>query len=581
MNDADQLCPAQGTPGRASALALHRGGRLTEARAAYEALLAAWPEDADLLGLLGVVAMQEGRAAAAHELFSRALAAPGDPRIQLRNLNNYLVLLGTETRGDDARALVACGIPDWPEGAVPDAAERSTVVSLAEALLRLGRPEAGLRLLDRALPGAAGGAEALLLRGRLRVATGEPVPALGDFAGAAERMPGDPRPLAGRAAALARTGDDAAARAAARDLAVRFPFHAEPRRPGQRATILVLNPAPERIEDPGLTLQRLHFSVNYPAQFVTQLAGDYRFLSLLDGAPAGAAHWRAEGAELVINNLVNAEALNVPGRAAAAQALAARTGLPVINHPAQAARTTRQLNAEALAGLPGVVVPRITRYRPADTPVDAIVADIGRRFPYPVILRTTGGHMGSNSVLPGEQRTVRLAADARELRETLATSGWPEFYAIEYVDLCKPEGWWRKIRAAVVGDEIVLVSGGFFDHWLTVGWRGRGPGIEFYRRNPEALQRARAFLANPERELGTAALAALERIRTRIPLDLFGIDFDVDDEGRVVFFEATGASIFMHPTEGIARDLWLPEEPYRRLHAAFHRLVARRIGGTG
>ncbi len=189
--------------------------------------------------------------------------------------------------------------------------------------------------------------------------------------------------------------------------------------------------------------------------------------------------------------------------------------------------------------------------------------------------------MGSNSVIAGEERTVWLAADEREVREALATSGWPEFYAIEYFDLRKKEGWYRKIRGAFVGDEIILVSGGFFDHWLTVGWRGRGPGIEFYRRNPEALRRARAFLERPEQELGTGVMAALKGIRERIPLDLFGLDFDVDDEGRVVFFEATASSIFMHPTEGIARDLWLPEEPYQRLHAAFDRLVAARIAGTG
>lgn len=46
----------------AAALALHRAGKMDQARAAYERLLAAAPEDADLLGLLGVVALQQDRA---------------------------------------------------------------------------------------------------------------------------------------------------------------------------------------------------------------------------------------------------------------------------------------------------------------------------------------------------------------------------------------------------------------------------------------------------------------------------------------------------------------------------------------
>ncbi|RDU98386.1 tetratricopeptide repeat protein [Trinickia dinghuensis] len=51
----------------------HRGGRLQEARARYEAALARMPRHADALHLLGVVAMQEQRHADALDLIGRAI----------------------------------------------------------------------------------------------------------------------------------------------------------------------------------------------------------------------------------------------------------------------------------------------------------------------------------------------------------------------------------------------------------------------------------------------------------------------------------------------------------------------------
>ncbi len=346
MNDGQSVGTRAAPAQREAALALHRAGNFAEAEAAYLGLLEARPGDSDLLGLLGVLAMQQGHGSRAEELFSAAMAAPGDPRVHLRNLNNFLVLLGQQTRGDDSRALAARPIPAWPAGIAPDAAERRTLLSLAEALLRLGQAAAGLRLLGDAMPDLNDDSEALILRGRLHFETGTAGCGLSDFDRAAALAPDDLRPLAGRAAVLARQGEPGAGRAAAQEIGGRYPFHAEPGQAGQAATILVLNPAPDRIPDPALTRRGLHFSVNYPAQFVTQLARRYRFVSVLDTVPADAAPWRDTGAVLAINNLVNAEGLNVRGRYEAARALADRTGLPVINHPEQARRTTRQMNAE-------------------------------------------------------------------------------------------------------------------------------------------------------------------------------------------------------------------------------------------
>ncbi len=90
-----------GRDGRENALQLHRTGQLGPARAAYEALLANAPEDADLLGLAGLLALQEERTGDAEALFVRSLAAGGEARIHRRNLSNYLVLLKEARRDED------------------------------------------------------------------------------------------------------------------------------------------------------------------------------------------------------------------------------------------------------------------------------------------------------------------------------------------------------------------------------------------------------------------------------------------------------------------------------------------------
>ena len=45
----------------------------------------------------------------------------------------------------------------------------------------------------------------------------------------------------------------------------------------------------------------------------------------------------------------------------------------------------------------------------------------------------------------------------------------------------------------------------------------------------------------------------------------------------MVFFEATAGMVIQHPRAGAPPDPWLPMEPFERIHAAFHHLVARRI----
>src|SRR5258708_6993055 len=74
------------------ALAHHRAGRLDQAAALYRAVLAAQPDHADSLNLLGVIAQQRGDNAQAAELIQKAIHVRTDRPA-------YYVNLATALRG--------------------------------------------------------------------------------------------------------------------------------------------------------------------------------------------------------------------------------------------------------------------------------------------------------------------------------------------------------------------------------------------------------------------------------------------------------------------------------------------------
>lgn len=560
-----------------AALALHRAGKLEPARAAYEALLDATPEHADLLGLLGVVALQQGHAGRAEALLRRALAAESDARVRLRNLNNLIALLHQTSRRQEAQALLAGGVPDWPAEVEPDATERGTVLSLGWALLLLGYVDSAQRLFEQAIPDPDSDAAALALAGRLQLELGNPEAALGQLERAAEVMPGNCDLQLSIGYARHLLGQHDAARAKATEITRGWSVFTMPRSPGQRADVLVLNSAPNTIKQVKGGLGALHFSTNFASQLLREMQDEIRFHSAFGDISGEAFPNPAPAVDVVLNNCVNSEAINIPGRLERALTAVRWADRPVINHPEAIAATTRQKTTELLRGIPGLKLPRIERYLITHSAVEDIVADIESRFAYPVILRRCLGHKSADHQHSDTGLVAVLAQDRAEVRAALADLGVPEIYAVEYVPLRKKSGHFRKIRALLAEDEIVYAVPGFYNTWLVAGARREATGMAFYRAHPETVEESRRIVLEPESVLGTDCLRVLEAVRDRMPLDFFGIDFDVDDEGQVVLFEANAAmNLLSHP--GDPEDIALPDAPSERIKEAFRRAVDRRIG---
>ncbi len=144
-----------------SAIALHRSGKIAEAEAAYQAILADEPEDAGALQFLGVLRHQQGDHSAALELVRRAVALAPDNAEAVNNLGNILLETGAEAEAEAAYRTALRLSPDFADG----------YNNLGLTVEMLGRLDEAEKALERAIELAPRRAEfhhnmGLLLRRR-------------------------------------------------------------------------------------------------------------------------------------------------------------------------------------------------------------------------------------------------------------------------------------------------------------------------------------------------------------------------------------------------------------------------------
>jgi protein O-GlcNAc transferase len=124
----------------AEAFAHHQAGRLAEAQAGYQAVLALDPRNFDAVNLLGVIALQYSRPAEAAEFFARAIDASPQSAAAHNNLGEAYRRLG---RLEEA---VAC----FGQALAHDAGYAEAHFNLGGALRRLGRTEEAREAFSRA-----------------------------------------------------------------------------------------------------------------------------------------------------------------------------------------------------------------------------------------------------------------------------------------------------------------------------------------------------------------------------------------------------------------------------------------------
>jgi glutathione synthase/RimK-type ligase-like ATP-grasp enzyme len=205
-------------------------------------------------------------------------------------------------------------------------------------------------------------------------------------------------------------------------------------------------------------------------------------------------------------------------------------GVPakIINRPNAVLQSTRDLVARKLAGIEGLAVPRTARLR-AGKPAIAMRAIAKSGLSFPVILRETGTHKGN---IVGLMRTVD---------ETHASQvEGSEHFATEFVDFRSPDGLYRKYRVFFIGQHIVFRHMLVSDEW-NVHAKDRQ---RFMATRPDLRAEEEAMFARTEGAFPATVLETLRKVRDRINLDVFGMDFGLLPDGRVLLFESNASMNF-------------------------------------
>lgn len=340
------------------------------------------------------------------------------------------------------------------------------------------------------------------------------------------------------------------------------------RRATQKADALIVSRNP--ILDASLTsFETLHVHCpNFPGQLAGHFQEDFHFTYVFEGnATRPSARKQIPQPDFVINNCANGENVLSEGNLWGLSALVDSFGVPVVNHPTKVVQTVRDESAKMLDGISGVLVPKIMRFSAVVKTGEELVREIEDQFNYPLITRTLASQEGKGMT----------RVDSRDALVAVLSSELPErFFVTEFIDSRRENKFFRKIRAAIVKDEIVIVRVDYDDCWNVHG-RKTEKRVQFYLENAHLLEEEKRICKYPEAGLGQPAIQSLRAIRDRIPLDVFGIDFDVDADGLLVFYEANAT---MNLFSTAHKEVPYPKEAEDCLKLAFQRyftsLAARR-----
>lgn len=338
------------------------------------------------------------------------------------------------------------------------------------------------------------------------------------------------------------------------------PVFSAPRQPTQKATVLIVNNNPES-DETLRSFEDIHLRCpNFPGQLVNYLLDDFHFTYVFAGKVTGLPdRAKIPPPDLVLNNFTNGQEILADHYLPKLTDFVESFGVPVINHPHDAVQTIRDTSVSLLKNLPDVIVPDTRRFSAEGKTPDALIQEIEAHFRYPMIPRPLASQRGIGMV---------KVDDRAALKQALTGSAFTQsFFVTQFIDSRGGNELYRKLRAAIVGQEILLMRADYDTFWNIHG-RKNPKRVPFYLARPHLLEEEKRICLNPVAAIGETALQALHAIRKRIPLDVFGLDFDVAPDGRVVFYEAN-ATMNLFPTA--SKQVPNPKETAENLKAALQR----------
>ena len=523
------------------------------------------PRDPDLLGLKGIALADAGDPNGAETALRLALAEPATTAIRLRNGANLASILFEAGRRNHAAVILESGWR-WDEDRPPEEKEQRCMATLAELMQHLALHEQIITLLSPVPRLMDPGWPILQPLARAMARIGDQQAAIDLLEGITPADAVEHERQSLLAYLLHATGRRAEAAEAYGSYLNAAPPVILAQRPSHKLTVGLVD-IPPSFANLLRPWPRAYFAINYPAQLAQLMSDRYRIAGIFLGAGEAAVRdFNACNPDVVINNVTNAEYLLTGDALRRARSFVAGFSQQVINPPDAAIHCTRQKNPINLAGIEGLIVPNVRRLKRDMSRIGELMTAIESGTTYPLILRT---------VYEQEARKMILVQDREELEAAIRALEGAELYVIEYVGQPREHGCFRRMRAFYAGGKPTIVWVDYARSWI-VQTRLK-IDLQLYRDRPDLLQRANAIISNPHNELGDKAMAAIEAVGRTIPMDIFGMDFDVDDDGNVVFFEANATMRMQVP---VPEEYAYPPEATQRLFDTldqlFHQLAARR-----
>lgn len=237
---------------------------------------------------------------------------------------------------------------------------------------------------------------------------------------------------------------------------------------------------------------------------------------------------------------------------------------PLVNPPALIPLTTREAAWQALAELPGVMMPATVRLqRPALQQVAAGQSDIAALLPagaFPLIIRPIDSHAGK-----GLEKLATPAA----LADFLQRQPQDAFHVSSFIDYRSPDGLYRKARIAFIAGRPYACHLGISSDWM-IHYLNAGMAESAAKRAEEA-----DFFARFDTVFVPRHAAALSGIHARMPLDYLVIDCAETADGRLLIFEVdTGAVV--HALDSV--ELFPYKRPQmEKVFAAFHAMLLQKM----
>lgn len=236
--------------------------------------------------------------------------------------------------------------------------------------------------------------------------------------------------------------------------------------------------------------------------------------------------------------------------------------MALINPPVSVMQTGRLNNAQRLKAIPFVKTPRSMmierRILQDDSELAAKMLDdmLGDKLDSPLLVRSLGFQTGKH---------FEYVLGAGDLSKIVKVLPGEDFLVMEFLNAKDAQGYYRKYRVMFIGEEIYPLHLALSLHWKVHYFSAA------MKDSPENRAKEKYFLENMSDCLGPKAMGALKAIQKQIALDYAGLDFSLNEQGEILFFEANATMIIADIADD---EIWnYRREAIARAKTAVNRLL--------